>query len=145
MGQYGTVQKRRFQDGVERWTWEKRVPRIPDELTDSIIGLYKTVAEAKAQSPGKGGSGFITAVSDEIGGELSLYAVTNRHVAQSCPVVRIHATEQVLDLTTNNWHFEASTPDLAVCLLDVDSPLIQPIHRGHFLSANIVLQQLNIG
>lgn len=145
MGRYGTVRKRRFYDGVERLVWEKRVPRIPDEIRNSIISLYPSVKAAEDQAPEEGASGFITSVVDEAGSTY-LYAVTNRHVVQrGARIIRIAATKQILDMNLSDWHFDDAAPDVAVCFLDVDSPLIQPIGRGHFASVNPSLYMLYIG
>lgn len=62
------------------------MPRIEDRLLKSIIYLYADSNAAERGEPG--GSGFLVGEPTAIPEAVFLFAVTNAHVAKSCPVVR---------------------------------------------------------
>jgi len=89
-------------DGQPFEVWEKLVSRISDEVLDSVIYLYHTEADAHAGTQA-GASGFLTAVP--VPGEPTkawVYAVTNNHVRDKAPIVRVNKT----DGSTNIFPFE---------------------------------------
>jgi hypothetical protein len=62
------------------------MPRIEDRLIKAVIYLYESADAAERGEPG--GSGFLVGEPTTIPGAVYLFAVTNAHVAKSCPVVR---------------------------------------------------------
>jgi hypothetical protein len=62
------------------------MPRIEDRLLKSVIYLYKSNEHSETGAPG--GSGFLVGEPCAIPEAVFLFAVTNAHVARSCPVIR---------------------------------------------------------
>ncbi len=60
--------------------WKKPVPRISDDILDSVVYLYPSVTDAEAGEKA-GGTGFLVGVPSGVHeGVTYQYAVTNRHV-----------------------------------------------------------------
>lgn len=82
------------EDGSLTREWRRVVPRIQEELLDSVVYLYPSRDSAKGGDK-IGGSGFIIGVYSRIQETVHLYVVTNRHVIRdrdgtpNCQVVRM--------------------------------------------------------
>lgn len=109
--------------------WERAMPRIPDELLDCVIYLYRTEMDARTGER-NGGSGFLVAEpSVHAGVPAELYAVTNSHVIREgdAPVVRLNTRDgrtDVIPLTADQWHHHQNGDDVAVCPIG-----LQPEHH----------------
>jgi len=69
---------------ILKWevTHKRTMPRIKDELLDSVIYLYPSEASAR-RGEKAGGSGFVAGIESAADPEgCWLYAVTNRHVVE---------------------------------------------------------------
>src|ERR1700730_14309143 len=105
-------------DGTPFEVWEKTMPRIFDEILDSVIYLYHTEEDANAGTQA-GASGFLTAIP--MPGDTTtawIYAVSNRHVCDEAPVIRVNkvdGTVNVYPFRPDDWvkHPDGRT-DLAV-------------------------------
>jgi hypothetical protein len=116
----------------ERWA-RVGMPRIPQNVIDSVFYLYRTREDAKAgRDPG--GTGFI--VSYPAGRDLAgqsitqIYAVTNWHVVcdQGCSVIRLNTLDggtDVIEFGPEEWHFMPGKYDVAITPLSIDGR----IHR----------------
>ncbi len=106
--------------GQPYWYWERQVPRIPDELLESVIYLYRDEQSAR-EGARAGGSGFLVHVASTERTEFSsLYAVTNSHVIREgrSPVIRLNApdgTIAVLPVEADQWWHHPDGDDVAVC------------------------------
>lgn len=111
---------------------EPVLPRIPDELMDSVVYLYPTTEYAE-QGKRTGGTGFLVSVpAVTVGAPATVYAVTNRHVIDSgCPVVRLNNVRderEVVPLERRQWVPHPGGDDIAVCPIG-----LQPEHRFYAL------------
>jgi hypothetical protein len=90
------------------------MPRIADRFLECSLFLYPT-AEKAEKGETAGGSGFLAAVPS-IGHRYHLYAVSNRHVVQKHPVIRLNTDRggvRVIDVPFSDWTF-APDQDIAV-------------------------------
>src|SRR4051794_30517980 len=69
-------------ENVTRLVWEPPVPRVPDEILESIFYLYPS-QQAAEDAEQAGGCGFFLNYPFEHENRNHLYAVTNRHVISS--------------------------------------------------------------
>ena len=120
--------------------WKRAVPRIPDDILDSVIYLYPTREDAEAGEP-IGGSGFLVVIPYEDpsqgtglwDGSLpgDRYAVTNQHVAfgeSDAHVIRLNTQDgqtHILETDPGDWHRHPDGDDLAVCPLELDPGLLK--------------------
>jgi hypothetical protein len=119
------------------WREEPLVPRFDNRFLDCSLYLYPTEAEAK-RGENIGGSGFLAVVDGITAGEISsqslplhYYAVSNRHVAKSNPVVRLNnhnGTTDVIPLSYDDWVW-TDDQDVAVVPLSYN-----PAHKYLFVS-----------
>src|SRR5262245_57987527 len=96
---------------------EPEMPRIDDRFLDCSIYLYSTESDAK-HGRRVGGSGFLVAIRGSVsngpgigpvtGAPYHLYAVSNRHVVEDHPVVRLNTHDGKVDIIpfqTADWTF----------------------------------------
>jgi hypothetical protein len=95
-------------------SWTRPMPRIEDRLLKSVIYLYKSKEDAESGAPG--GSGFLVGEPCAIPAAVFLFAVTNAHVAKSCPVVRTAGplNKRVVVRTGNDWYRYTEQDDVVV-------------------------------
>jgi hypothetical protein len=119
------------------------VPRIHDNSLDCVIYLYhsRTDAERGSVHP-SGGSGFLVAVPAARFPGFHSYAVSNRHVVETSPVVRVNTMAgdmDVFEFQPSNWLF-TQTDDIAVCPIAL--PLEKYAHKwipvGTFITPDII-------
>ena len=99
------------------------MPRISDEVLDSVIYLYHTERDARAGTQA-GASGFLTAVPVPDNPQQAwTYAVTNGHVCNDAPIVRINksdGTVEIFSFEPSDWvRHPDDVTDLAVVNLDL--------------------------
>jgi hypothetical protein len=114
------------------------MPRIPDQIMDSVFYLYPSVEAAK-RGREFGGSGFFFGIP-LVNDRWMLYAVTNWHVAVQggASVMRVNCqdgTSDVFELDPSQWVFTPRWHDLAVLPVDLD----QSKHRFSFIPAEMVV------
>ncbi len=107
------------------------MPRIPDELMDSVIYLYKTEQDAE-DGERAGGTGFLVSVPAVTeGAPATVYAVTNRHVIdKGFPVVRLNNVrdeKEVLPLELRQWEHHPGKDDISACPIG-----LQPEHHRFY-------------
>jgi len=83
------------------------MPRIREEILDAVLYLYHTEADARAGTDA-GGSGFLTAlpVPGSHDRKAWMYAVTNLHVAEQAPIVRMNkmdGTQRIFPFASSDW------------------------------------------
>ena len=113
--------------GVPQKEWVRvGMPRIPQNVINSVFFLYKSEDDAKAGRNPEG-SGFIVAYSEPEGRQIrhTYYGVTNWHVAcgGGASVVRLNTTDggtDVLDFNPDQWEFIPGKYDVAVVELSID-------------------------
>src|SRR5262249_36310081 len=113
------------------WREELLVPRIDDRYLDCSAYLYPTPIDAQ-RGERAGGTGFLVAIPAATPATWLLkedcptadyhhtYVVSNRHVVQKHPVVRLNSHDgrhDVLPFATDNWTF-SKEHDLAVVPID---------------------------
>ena len=90
------------------------MPRIEDRLLKSVVYLYKS--EDAADSGAPGGSGFLVGEPCSIPDAVFVFAVTNAHVAKSCPVVRTAGprNKRVFVRKESDWYRHPEGDDVVV-------------------------------
>jgi len=126
----------------ERWV-RTGMPRIPQQVIDSVFYLYRTREDALAgRAPG--GTGFIVdypagkSVADTAAPKF--YAVTNWHVAvrEGCSVIRLNTKDggtDIIDLGPEDWQFLPGKYDVAVTPLSLDGKTHRVSSTSVFLFA----------
>ena len=103
------------------------MPRILDVYLDSVIYLYESVEAAAAERDDSGGSGFLIGYPPEQPGDPTpVYAVSNLHVVETHPVVRVNdklAGVKALPLTFANWVKHPDGDDVAVAPIELSNDL----------------------
>ncbi len=77
------------------------MPRLEDRLLKSVVYLFRTPAGAEDGAPG--GSGFLVGVPTRVQGQVYVFAVTNRHVAERCPIIRVAGPPLDGRMFTREW------------------------------------------
>jgi len=101
------------------------MPRISDQIRESVFYVYPSVAAAE-RGEGAGGSGFFMSVpSTKVPDSGYIYGITNAHVVRRCgdsPVVRLNSMDgQAISLVSRaeHWVFHPAQDDLAAAPLSV--------------------------
>jgi len=90
------------------------MPRIEDRLLKSVIYLYKSKDDAESGAPG--GSGCLVGEPCAIPEAVFLFAVTNAHVAELCPVIRTAGlvNKRVVVRKESDWYRHRDQDDVVV-------------------------------
>jgi len=117
------------------------MPKIPDEVTKTVVYLYRTREDAEAGKP-FGGSGFLLGMPSGLADIMSAYVVTNWHVALQggASVVRVNKKNggvDIFELSPDEWDFMPGGYDIAIAHL----PLNEHIHDVVALGIKILLQK----
>jgi hypothetical protein len=90
------------------------MPRIEDRLLKAVIYLYGSKDAAESGEPG--GSGFLVGEPCAIPHAVFLFAVTNAHVVESCPVVRTAGPQnnRVIVRQKSDWYRHPEDDDVVV-------------------------------
>ncbi len=133
--------------------WGKEMPRISDELLDTVIYLYPSVETAK-EGKRYGGTGFLVSITAELYPNIMhTYAVTNSHVIREAKstVIRLNThngkTETLETSADGDWIHHPDGDDIAVCYLGgINSHIIKyrMINSRTFLTKEII-EEFNIG
>ena len=130
---------------------KKPLFRLPDQVLDTVVYLYPSVADAEA-GESVGGTGFVVGVPSTVNEDYaSLYAVTVSHVVREgqSPVIRMNTKnghKDVIDVSTSDWVHHQDGDDLAVCPLNLATEKYQFAFAEPemFLTPDIVAEH-NIG
>jgi hypothetical protein len=124
--------------GAEYYTWEKPVPRIPNEIADCAVYLYHSRNSALSGARA-GGSGFLVRVPSDAPGYNDFYAVTNDHmVADGCQVLRLNTKQgkvEAIQTKYEDWEQHPEGDDIAVCPIKLTDDFkyssvgIEGVHR----------------
>ncbi len=124
------------------------MPRVPDDVLDSIGFLYRTVADAEKHVR-EGGTCFIVGHPVLLDGGTEPvawvpYAVSNRHVVWTggCSVLRLNrrggGDPAIIELDERNWHVHPNGNDVAVAsltkMIDVAIHKVSYIPTSRFIS-----------
>ncbi len=98
------------------------MPRIEDQLLDSVIYLYPS-KQAAEDGERAGGTGFLVGMpTSQSQGSVYLYAVTAGHVVREAlgnsPVVRFNTRDEKVEIsvfTTDQWVHHPNADDVAIC------------------------------
>ena len=104
------------------------MPRIKDEILDSVFYLYPSI-EAAQSGESAGGTGFLIGISSVTQPEawVHIYAVTNSHVVREgkSPFIRFNTIQGgagIWHLKGMEWIHHPDADDVAVCLIPFISP-----------------------
>jgi hypothetical protein len=93
------------------------MPRIPDELLQSVFYLYPST-DAALKSRQAGGTAFLVEVVSEETGEKHCYAVSNVHVVKNgCNIGRLNARDggfELFEIPSAAWESHPEGDDIAV-------------------------------
>jgi len=117
MGRPGRLVQGSSLPGAVFWKWEPPVPYVPTYLLGSSIFLYGSESDAGAGA-NWGGSGVLVGVPSQANpSRAHLYALTNDHVADRCPVVRLvkrNGDPFVLPGSQSDWEPHPEGDDIAI-------------------------------
>jgi Trypsin-like peptidase domain len=137
------------QRGHPFFVWELDVPRIRDDLLNSVAYLYPSEAEAE-EGTKLGGSGFFVGINLGLPRVELLCLVTNKHVVDDGNMtVRINTPDgrfDVIALDGVNWSFHPDGDDLAVCPVGINTAHhnIRAVSDRNFLSKKLI-DQYDVG
>jgi hypothetical protein len=95
------------------------MPRIQEWVTECVLYMYPSVADAEAGAKA-GGTGFLVQIPSEVHADWSyLAAVTNRHIIEleKSPVIRLNTKsgeKDILNCKPESWTFHPDGDDVAV-------------------------------
>jgi hypothetical protein len=99
------------------WKWEPALPYVDPDLLGSSIFLYGSESEA-TEGANWGGSGVLVGVSAQANpSRVHIYAVTNDHVVDVCPVARLvkhNGDPYVLPGAASDWESHPDGDDIAI-------------------------------
>lgn len=117
MGRLGRLVQGSSLPGAVFWKWEPPVPFVRPDLLRSSIFLYGSEHDA-SEGANWGGSGVLVGIPSKTNpSRAHLYAVTNDHVADRCPVARLvkrNGDPYVLSGTESDWEPHPDGDDIAV-------------------------------
>jgi hypothetical protein len=100
------------------------VPRIPDQILQSVFYLYPTMEDAQ-NAERRGGCGFIVDVPNDGTGQNDRYAISNIHVVLSgCTFMRLNRTDggtEVIEVAQPAWRTHSDGDDIAVAVFRPDN------------------------
>jgi hypothetical protein len=142
--------ERRTSRGRRYATYERIMPRIPDQLLNSVVYLFQDEAHALS-GEGAGGTGFLIDYLDEQA-ELSSYVVSNLHVVGSgCTTVRINTKDggvEPLEIPRKDWADHPDGDDVSVAPIYLEEPsewAVEPLSWENFCPTPERLEELNAG
>jgi hypothetical protein len=128
--------------GAVYWKWEPPVPFVFPGVLGSSIFLYGSESDA-SDGANWGGSGFLVGIPSQANpSRTHLYAVTNDHVADACPVVRLGKTDgtpYVLPGTQSDWEPHRDGDDIAIRPLGA-----VPAHEYYWVAQDLLLSQADL-
>ncbi len=117
----GHWRPRLLDNGLEVPAWEPPMPRIPDQILESVFYLYPSFQAAEAGEHA-GGCGFFILVPFERAPQNHLYMVTNRHVIDRGGLtarINVEANKSIpFDTDDRAWIRHSDGDDLAILLVD---------------------------
>jgi hypothetical protein len=117
------------------------MPRIPQEILDSVFFLYRSKEDA-VNGVDAGGTGFVVSYQDHKLRETFYYGVSNRHVVcdNGYSFIRINTRSgrsDILEYDPADWETVPSGEDIAAIPLD-----LQQHHSGMSISPFMFLEKL---
>lgn len=114
------------------------MPRIPNEILDAVIFLYRS-SEAAQMGDDEGGSGFLLSVPSAQTGWSHVYGVTALHViANGASVVRTSSND-VIAKDSSSWIRHPDGLDVAVCSLGMTyGDMVPTIPIGLILTESVI-------
>ena len=107
------------------------MPRIEDRLLKAVVYLYQSEGAAGTGAPG--GSGFLVGEPCANPEAVFLFAVTNAHVAWSCPVVRTAGPhdKRIFVRTWGDWYQHDDGDDVVVTPIGFAPKDDRDFHLGY--------------
>lgn len=141
--------ERETSEGLRYALYEPIMPRIPDELLNSVVYLFKDQKCAR-EGKGDGGTGFLVRYSED--GFEYWYVVTNLHVVgNGCTTLRINTADggiATINIPRKRWVDHPQGDDVSVASLDLEIPSVQaalPLFWNSVCPTTHRLQELDIG
>ncbi len=126
------------------------MPRIPDQLLNSVVYLFQDEKHALS-GDGAGGTGFLIDYVDGEG-KLSSYVVSNIHVVgNGCTTLRINTKGggvEALEIPNSDWVDHPDADDVSVApiyLEELSEWAVEPLPWGFFCPTPERMDELNIG
>jgi hypothetical protein len=126
------------------------MPRIPDQLLNSVIYLFRNEEDAQA-GRGAGGTGFLVELESEAGW-LHHYVVSNIHVVRNgCTTLRINTEDggvSHVEIPESAWVDHPDGDDISVGPIDDDIPsdwTVTPLDWENLCPTPERMEELNVG
>lgn len=130
---------------VQRWS-RVGLPRVPERFENAVVFMFGQHPERDDALIGPGGTGVIIETpSSTLSGEYHTYVVSNKHVIDQTPWVRVNTCDggtRILECISEDWISDGQE-DLAI--LDITDEISYEtdycswINHGNFLTARHVL------
>ncbi|MDD5054665.1 MAG: hypothetical protein PHZ00_00165 [Candidatus Peribacteraceae bacterium] len=125
------------------------MPRIPDQLLNSIVYLFRNQTEALGGN-GSGGTGFFISYPRQT--TRHIYVVSNVHVVQNgCVTLRINKKDgscEAIEIPMASWIAHTDSDDVCVAPITFDIPstwAINPLEWENYCPTSERFQELNVG
>ena len=108
------------------------MPRIEDRLLKSVIYLYASKDAAESGEPGA--SGFLVGEPCALPNAVLLFAVTNAHVIESCPVIRTAGppgTDRIFVRQEPAWYRHRNKQDVVVTPIEFAPTNSRDLYRNY--------------
>ncbi len=124
------------------------MPRIPDQLLNSVVYLFQDETHALS-AEGAGGTGFLIDYRGE-DGDLWTYVVSNIHVVGSgCTTLRINTKDGGVEaLEVSGWVDHPDADDVSVAPIFLEEPsewAVEPLSWEDFCPTPERFEELNVG
>lgn len=135
--------------GYHYFVLEPEVPRIDDNLLNSVAYLYPSEAEA-ADGVKLGGSGFFVGIRLELPRLELLCVVTNKHIVEAgSATVRVNTPDDKFDIISLDgakWFYHPDGDDIAVCPIGLNTARhkIRSVPNDSFLTKKMI-EQYDVG
>ncbi|MEP7286653.1 MAG: hypothetical protein ABI947_12900 [Chloroflexota bacterium] len=125
------------------------MPRIPDQLLNSIVYFYPNVEAAERGTPA-GGTGFLVDFRSQSSEQEYRYVITNSHVIRSGGVfLRFNVVDggtNVKEIPQSNWVHHYDSDDICAAILEKDAGWSATALQWDNIAATIPrMNELNMG
>lgn len=123
------------------------MPRIPDELLNSVVYLFQSKEQA-LEGRGNGGTGFLVDFLSKASGLRHRYIVSNHHVVlNGCTTLRINIgndSAEAINIPESDWFVHPNGDDVAVAVTP-SGLRVSPLRWESFCLTTERSQELNVG
>src|SRR5260221_2057194 len=144
---YGFWETEYSPNGIPYRLWRKGMPRISDDILDSVVYIYRS-EDAARNSERIGGTGFLVGVQSETREQIAhVYIVTNSHVVNSAGpecAIRLNTKGKNSDtkkLGSSGWGPSPDDSDVSLFPMGLSSDF----HQFRYIDMSAFLTKEEVG